>query len=500
MLTTKELSALLEQVLHNSPDGIIIYQTLRNTNGQAVDFAIVEFNEIGRQMSGLAPDQLYRGQQLLAVYPQAETLFDSFVRVAETGRSFSTEHRYEITQHWFSITATQLGDGLMVIMRDISEARRVEQALKQQAERLRATLDASINGIMSFTAIRDETDQIVDLLIDTVNQAAEGIVGHKADALVGQRLLAIFPGNVESGFLAAYARAIDTGEPQRMSQYYNDGTIEAWFEVSAVRMGTDGVVVTFADVTQNQLHQQQLENSNRDLEQFAYVASHDLQEPLRKIQSLSDLLASRHAAQLSPQGVDLFHRIQLAAHRMQALIIDLLAYSRLTNLPANAESVSLDQVVREVLVDLETIIQEREATITVGTLPVIWGDASQLRQLLQNLLTNALKFQKKTLNGTFIKPDVRIISRRATVSEKPKGIKGTFAVVEVADNGIGFDPQYRDRIFQLFQRLHSRDTYAGTGIGLAICQKVAENHGGLIMADSEPGQGATFRVVLPVIV
>ena len=499
MLTTKDLSVLLEQVLHNSHDGIIIYRTVRDAGGNAVDFEIIEFNEKGRQMSGFGPEQLYRGQYFLTVYPPGQTLFADFVRVAETGASFSTEYQYEVTGHWFSVTATQVGDGLMAVMRDITEARRTEAMLAKQADQLRATLDASLNGIMSFTAIRDEAGQIVDLRIDTVNQAAEGITQHSADRLIGQRLLAIFPGNVESGFLAAYARAIDTGEPQRVSQYYNDGNLEAWFDVSAVRQGTDGVVVTFADVTQNRLYQQQLENSNRDLEQFAYVASHDLQEPLRKIQSLSDLVVTRYTAQLPPEGVDLLRRVQQAANRMQALVKDLLAFSRLTALPDDVKEVSLNEVAAEVLNDLETVIQQSDATVTVGTLPVVWGNAGQLRQLLQNLLSNALKFQKPPQNGVVTKPEVRVSSRRATPDEKPKGIKAPFVVVEVADNGIGFDAQYKDRIFQLFQRLHSRDAYAGTGIGLAICQKVAENHGGLITAHSEPGQGATFRVVLPMV-
>ncbi len=279
-----------------------------------------------------------------------------------------------------------------------------------------------------------------------------------------------------------------------MTQYYNSGDLEAWFEVSAVQSGANSVVVTFMDVTQSKLYEQRLKRSNEDLERFAFVASHDLQEPLRKIQSFSDLLQKTHADLLTDSGKDLLIRMHGAASRMQILIKDLLVFSRVSNQPVTLVPVPLDEIVSEVLSDLDIVIAEKQATISIGPMPVIQGDALQLRQLVQNLLANALKFSRPG-----IPPRVQITARPATISDKPKELRGQFIVLTVSDNGIGFAPEYRDKIFQLFQRLHTRDQYAGTGIGLSICQKVAENHGGQISAASQPGQSATFNVLLPVI-
>jgi signal transduction histidine kinase len=364
---------------------------------------------------------------------------------------------------------------------------------EQQAQQLRATLDASLNGIVAMTARRDETDQIVDFQITTINLAFERLTNTPAAKALGASLLTLFPGNVETGFFDAYRRVVLTGEPEQLTQYYNSGDLEAWFEVSAVRQGQEGVVVTFMDVTQSKLYEQRLQRSNQDLERFAYVASHDLQEPLRKIQTFSDLLQTSQAENLTGSGPDLLKRIQAAANRMQQLIKDLLAFSRFTNREMAFAPVLLHQITTEVLTDLEEEVRRQQARIDLGPLPVIAGDALQLRQLMQNLLTNALKFARPDQP-----PHIRVLARPATIHDKPKELRGQFVVIEVTDNGIGFEPAFRDKIFQLFQRLHGPDKYPGTGIGLAICQKVAENHGGQISAQSTPGQGTTFSVLLPV--
>jgi signal transduction histidine kinase len=238
----------------------------------------------------------------------------------------------------------------------------------------------------------------------------------------------------------------------------------------------------------------QLERSNRELQDFAYVASHDLQEPLRKIQAFSDRLKTSEAEALSTRGRDYVERMQQAAARMQALINDLLTFSRVTTQARPFTPLDLTRVVREVLTDLEVRIEQVGGRVEVGALPALDADPLQMRQLLQNLLGNALKFSRPETP-----PVVRVSSHALPVPAAAPGAAPSppWCQLMVADNGIGFDEKYLDRIFAPFQRLHGRSAYEGTGIGLAVCRKIAERHGGNITAQSTPGQGATFIVTLP---
>jgi two-component system sensor kinase FixL len=231
----------------------------------------------------------------------------------------------------------------------------------------------------------------------------------------------------------------------------------------------------------------QLARSNAELEQFAYVASHDLQEPLRKIQAFGDRLKTKYEAGLGPEGLDYLTRMQNAAARMQILIQDLLNLSRVTSNSKPFTPVDLGDVVRTVVSDLEMRIQDAGGNVEIGSLPVILGDRGQMAQLFQNLIGNGLKFRKPDE-----KPLVKIESAPHALAS---GAAGWQIVVE--DNGIGFDEKYRDRIFQIFQRLHGRSEYEGTGIGLAICRKIVDRHGGSITANSSPGAGARFIIALP---
>jgi PAS domain S-box-containing protein len=241
---------------------------------------------------------------------------------------------------------------------------------------------------------------------------------------------------------------------------------------------------------------QDLQRSNDNLRQFAYVASHDLQEPLRKIQQFGDMLKSECSDQLG-QGTLYLERMQLAAGRMSTLIRDLLSYSRIATQQDTTQLVSLQQIVDDVLADINLLTDEGGSTFRIDPLPTIPGDASQLGQLFQNLLSNALKFRQSgvqpiiTITCTTVPTDV------LPESVNPVRTAATYYQIDVIDNGIGFDEKYLDRIFQVFQRLHSRSEYAGTGIGLAICSKVVANHGGAITAHSQPGQGATFSLYFP---
>jgi PAS domain S-box-containing protein len=239
-----------------------------------------------------------------------------------------------------------------------------------------------------------------------------------------------------------------------------------------------------------------LERSNRELESFAYMASHDLQEPLRKVQAFGDRLKAKYGGVLGDQGLDYLERMQNAGVRMQTLINDLLTYSRVTTKAQPFVSVDLAQVVRGVLSDLETRIEQVGGRVEVGDLPAIEADPTQMRQLLQNLIGNALKFHREGET-----PVVKIHAE--TLNGRGEGAVGVcpgdgLCQIVVEDNGIGFDEKYVERIFQVFQRLHGRSEYEGTGIGLATCRKIVERHGGSITAKSAPGQGATFIVTLPV--
>ena len=232
-----------------------------------------------------------------------------------------------------------------------------------------------------------------------------------------------------------------------------------------------------------------LEQSNQELESFAFVASDDLKEPLRTIHNFTGLLGRRYRHQVDAQGQDYIERIQRACTRMQALIDDLLTLSRITTRAQPFTLVDLNQVVQNILLALETKIQETNARINVGELPKIQADLGQMAQLLQNLISNALKFHGES------PPFIQIYSLPPNGSTEQASIPPCQIVVE--DQGIGFDERYLDRIFQPFERLHSRNDYDGTGIGLAICRKIAERHRGSITAKSEPGQGAAFSVTLP---
>ena len=239
----------------------------------------------------------------------------------------------------------------------------------------------------------------------------------------------------------------------------------------------------------NRLYLAQLERSNRELQDFAFAASHDLQEPLRKIQSFGDLLVAEFSDAISEEGRDFLVRMQTAASRMRTLIDSLLAYSRVNTRFNPISKVDLGMVVEEALNNLSVLREETNALVDVEELPTIEGDRVQMVQLFQNLIGNALKFHQKGAS-----PKVRIFARKTAED----GTDRTDTVeIRVADEGIGFDETYLSRIFNPFQRLHGKSEYEGVGIGLAICRKIVERHHGRITAESNPGKGAVFTVTLP---
>ncbi|MDC0713701.1 ATP-binding protein [Stigmatella sp. ncwal1] len=294
---------------------------------------------------------------------------------------------------------------------------------------------------------------------------------------------------------AALRKVLETGEPETYDIQSYAETGPQWFVVRVGPIRDHGRIVGCTMITtdvsslkkaQLKLEQsnRELAQSNRELEGFASVASHDLQEPLRKIQSFGERLESVAGEAMGPEGLDYLARMRSAATRMRGLINDLLSFARVTSQARPFVQVELSQVASEVLVDLEVAIDQAGAVVTVDPLPVLEADPTQMRQLLQNLLGNALKFrQEGVIPRLALRSSVDAVAGRCEL--------------RVEDNGIGFDEKYLDRIFNVFQRLHAQGKYPGTGMGLAICRKIVERHRGSLSARSAPGQGATFIVTLP---
>jgi len=269
-----------------------------------------------------------------------------------------------------------------------------------------------------------------------------------------------------------------------------------WVLINEHRTANDETVILHTDVTEMKEREAELARSNRELQDFASVASHDLQEPLRKIEAFGDQLRRKYGPQLDETGRFYVERMEKAAKRMRALIEGLLTFSRISTKAQPFAACDLGNVIDGVLSDLRVLIRENDGTIDVQDLPGIQADAMQMRQLFQNLIGNALKFRRPD-QPPQVTIKAKILSGRAAARSLDKRTASDVCEIHVTDNGIGFDLKYLDRIFNIFQRLHSRNEYEGTGIGLATCRKIVERHGGRITAVSAPDQGATFIIALP---
>lgn len=334
-------------------------------------------------------------------------------------------------------------------------------------------------------------------VIVRVNHAECKLLGYAAGELLGRHVWdLVSPAQIEkrkSAFLAIIdnedAQIIDDSEWELCDKGGNSLLVRLQQNRISDSFGrVTGLRCTMLDVTelrrQEDLLKRQtadLKRSNAELEQFAYVASHDLQEPLRMVASFAQLLSRRYAGRLDSKADEYIEYVVDGAKRMQQLICDLLSLSRVGTRSGEFQEVVLDGVLSEVLLNLGPAIQEEGATVTHERLPSILGDRGQMAQLFQNLIGNSMKFHGPE------PPRVHISAAEA----------GQGWTVSVSDNGIGIAAAHSNRVFQIFQRLHSRERYPGTGIGLAICQKIVERHGGRIWFDSVPGAGTTFRFTVP---
>ncbi|MEO8629669.1 MAG: ATP-binding protein, partial [Betaproteobacteria bacterium] len=329
-----------------------------------------------------------------------------------------------------------------------------------------------------------------------LNVQAEKQFGYRRDELAGQAVTNIIPNGFAERLVAdglrsaadALAQQIGTGiELTGRRKEATEFPIEIMLSPLE---NAAGILVTAAirDITKRNAAEahlleklEELKRSNEELEQFAYIASHDLQEPLRMVASYTQLLAKRYKGKLDADADEFIAFAVGGASRMQQLIQDLLAYSRVGTQANELLETSSEEALQEALVNLRGAIEDSGALVTHDPLPLVLGDDALLVQLFQNLIGNAIKYRRLEI------PQVRISAVRA---------EGERWLFSVRDNGLGIDPQYFDRIFGMFQRLHTREEFSGTGIGLAICKKIIERHGGSISVESKLGEGSTFHFAL----
>jgi len=383
------------------------------------------------------------------------------------------------------------------IVHDITELKRAEAALRESENKINSIIQGAVDGIITI-GMRG--------MIEMVNPAAAKQFGYEAEELLGKSINMLMPEpdrSLHDSYMHNYhvtgkRRIIGIG--REVTGMRKDGSIFPFYlSISEVQLADRKVYTGFVhDITKQKLTEErlrrytaELERSNRELQDFAYVSSHDLQEPLRKIQAFGDRLLSKEYDNLSEQGKDYVNRMLNAASRMQNLINDLLGFSRVTAKSKPFVKVKLDEVLTEVVSDLEVTIEQTSTQIIRSPLPEIEAEPTQMRQLFQNLLSNAIKFRKEN-ESPIINIYAKNLQRKAHLTATP-GDEVTEIYVE--DNGIGFDERYLDRIFNVFQRLEGQK-YEGSGIGLAVCRKIAIRHGGDITAQSRPGIGTRFIVTL----
>jgi signal transduction histidine kinase len=422
--------------------------------------------------------------------------------VVETGvpRQFEHHRVNHRTDKWLQVTAVKLEDGCIVTFSDITERKLQDSLLEEHAWLLNEAEGLANMGSWKWTE-RDNliwSDGLYNILrkkkgvhLPSWNSFLENV--HPDDAALVLEF-------VEDMTVRRTALRLD------YRIHLDDQVHYLSMKVKSVRTD-DGqqpyILGTVVDITERKVYENQLkqyttelQRSNEDLEQFAYIASHDLQEPLRKIRAFGDRLSIKFHSGLDVMGQDYLVRMQSAAARMQLLIEDILAFSKVSRNVGAFEQLDMKKLMDEVVDDLDAQIKREGGKVKMGNLPNLSGDRAQIKRLFQNLISNGLKFHK-----AHEKPIVEVSGitiKGAQLKEFGKSATdGEYAFFSVKDNGIGFDEKYKEKIFNIFQRLHGRNDYEGTGIGLSICRKIVVNHRGQILTKSEENVGSEFMVILP---
>ncbi|WP_254863906.1 PAS domain-containing sensor histidine kinase [Halovivax gelatinilyticus] len=468
---------LVEQIFQTSPIGIQVL---------TADGEIVRMNDRLADILEIANEATYSPDDRPVFDESGEELSledHPFARALETGEAvYDDVLQVELPdgeRRWLRVSAAPLEaegdvDRVVTTGEDITP-------LKSRQRELESELEEIFGRISDAFFAVDEAFRFTH-----VNERAGEILQRSEAQLLGEELWKVFPEAAESAEIReAFHDALETQEPTHFEVHVEG--IDSWVEANLYPSET-GVSVYFRDVTERKAHERrleeakaQLEASNERLEQFAYAASHDLQEPLRMVSSYLSLLERRYADALDDEAQEFIEYAVDGAGRMREMIDGLLAYSRIETQGRPLEPVELNAVVDDVLADLQ--LQLDDADVRVDELPHVEGDGTQLRQLFQNLVENAAEYSGED------RPTIRIEAED----------RGEECLVSIEDDGIGLGADDQTRIFELFQRLHTLEEHEGTGIGLALCRRIVERHGGEIWVDSDPGGGSTFYVTLPAV-
>ncbi|HEX9956195.1 MAG TPA: ATP-binding protein [Fibrella sp.] len=496
---------LLQIALDQSASGIVVYEAVRNEERRTIQtFRITVMNRRAEQITGLKREEVL-GFSADKLFPEAQgvDLWSQIIEVIESGKS----HRQDFFYHtrrtniasWLDLSIEPVGDGERAVLSftDISELRSAQETM---------LTDSILFKALSSTV--PEVGVVVTNYFKKVLIASGTLPGLLAntdpDELVGNLLENIVLPEFREDWRNYLGTAL-AGESHFFSDHWGGWRSEVYVGPVRNLQGTVVMIlIVFRNVTEQYRQQQALiqsnaalQQSNQNLEQFAYVASHDLQEPLRKIRAFGDLLKANYGAKIGDDGLNMITRMQAASDRMSTLIQSLLSYARLSSEQKVFGVVHLEDLFNELILDLSVLIQERNGVVRLKPpIPIIPGDEQQLRQLFQNLLTNALKFVPAD-RTPLITISARVVEG-PHVPDLATSADSVYAEISVKDNGIGIETGDYEKIFGLFNRLHGRRLYEGSGIGLATTRKVVEAHKGTITLESEVGVGTEFRVYLPI--
>ncbi|MFC5195579.1 ATP-binding protein [Bizionia hallyeonensis] len=501
--------ALLANIFKSISHIVMHFKSIRNANNEIIDFQVLFVNDRINPVTGDIPEEI-KNRNVSDVFPEIfkTGVFEHLVNAIDNNKTVKYDVPYEKEgkTHWFSATAIKLGDGVTVTIRETTDEKEKSDQLLQLNEQLviRNSIlnDAeSISKIGSFLWYKDsDTSELSDNFYRILGFSPNEFVSSskKYRDFIHPEDLPIYDMRLKESISGL------TSDEFTYRIITNKGKIK-YLKTNGQFLDKDGQTVMIGvvqDVTQTiraaeelRKSNAELQQSNAELESFNRVASHDLQEPLRKIQLFISRIEDMEGETFSEKGSNYFVKVKNAAERMQNLIQNLLAYSRIDSSKTDLERVDLNDVLLKVQEDLANTIKDTEAEIVLDKLPDIHGVFFQMEQLFANLLANALKYRSKTSL-----PKIEIQSSKVSNAELPTDFRTTsqeYYKIIVSDNGIGFDEKHTEKIFEVFQRLHQKTEYTGTGIGLAICKKIVENHNGYIYAKGTLGAGAQFIIFLP---